>query len=543
MTASAVPWWRDAVIYQVYVRSFADTDGDGIGDLAGIRSRLTYLRRLGIDAIWLNPFYPSPQADAGYDVADYRDVDPRFGALADFDQLVADAHAVGIRVIVDIVPNHTSSDHEWFRAALAAPPGSRERARYLFREGRGDAGELPPNDWQSTFGGPAWTRVVEADGRPGQWYLHLFDSAQPDLDWTNPEVIDEFEAILRFWLDRHVDGFRIDVAHGLAKDSEMPDIGQRFAPGGAAREGHPHWDQDAVHDVYRGWRRVIDEYPGERAFVGEIWLHSTERVARYLRPGELHTAFNFHFLLARWSAESLRAAVDASIAAMADVGAPVTWVLSNHDVVRHVTRYGGEDLALGTQRARAATLMMLALPGSSYLYQGEELGLPEVTDLPDEVRQDPTFHRTEGARPGRDGCRVPLPWSGSAPPFGFGPGPTTWLPQPPSWATLTAEVQEADATSTFSMYQAALAERARNEALGDGTLAWLPTPDGVLAFRREPGFTCVVNVTDEPVPVPEGISGRVLLGSDPTATATELPANSAIWLADQTSGAGPGAGP
>jgi alpha-glucosidase len=543
MTASAVPWWRDAVIYQVYVRSFADTDGDGIGDLPGIRSRLTYLRRLGIDAIWLNPFYPSPQADAGYDVADYRDVDPRFGTLADFDQLVADAHALGIRVIVDIVPNHTSSDHEWFRAALASPPGSRARARYLFREGRGEDGELPPNDWQSTFGGPAWTRVVEADGRPGQWYLHLFDSAQPDLDWTNQEVIDEFESILRFWLDRHVDGFRIDVAHGLAKDSDMPDIGQRFAPGRAAREGHPHWDQDAVHDVYRGWRRVIDEYPGERAFVGEIWLHSTERVARYLRPGELHTAFNFHFLLARWSAESLRAAVDASIAAMADVGAPVTWVLSNHDVVRHVTRYGGEDVALGTQRARAATLMMLALPGSSYLYQGEELGLPEVTDLPDEVRQDPTFHRTEGARAGRDGCRVPLPWSGSAPPFGFGPGPATWLPQPPSWAPLTAEAQEADATSTFSMYQAALAERARNEALGDGTLAWLPTPDGVLAFRREPGFTCVVNVTDEPVPVPEGISGRVLLGSDPTATATELPANSAIWLADQTSPAGAAAGP
>jgi alpha-glucosidase len=543
MTASAVPWWRDAVIYQVYVRSFADTDGDGIGDLPGIRSRLTYLRRLGIDAIWLNPFYPSPQADAGYDVADYRDVDPRFGTLADFDQLVADAHALGIRVIVDIVPNHTSSDHEWFRAALASPPGSRARARYLFREGRGEDGELPPNDWQSTFGGPAWTRVVEADGRPGQWYLHLFDSAQPDLDWTNQEVIDEFESILRFWLERHVDGFRIDVAHGLAKDSDMPDIGQRFAPGGAAREGHPHWDQDAVHDVYRGWRRVIDEYPGERAFVGEIWLHSTERVARYLRPGELHTAFNFHFLLARWSAESLRAAVDASIAAMADVGAPVTWVLSNHDVVRHVTRYGGEDVALGTQRARAATLMMLALPGSSYLYQGEELGLPEVTDLPDEVRQDPTFHRTEGARAGRDGCRVPLPWSGSAPPFGFGPGPATWLPQPPSWAPLTAEAQEADATSTFSMYQAALAERARNEALGDGTLAWLPTPDGVLAFRREPGFTCVVNVTDEPVPVPEGISGRVLLGSDPTATATELPANSAIWLADQTSPAGAAAGP
>lgn len=532
MTAPDTVWWRDAVIYQVYVRSFADTDGDGVGDLPGIRSRLPYLRRLGVDAIWLNPFYPSPQADAGYDVSDYRDVDPRFGTLADFDGLVADAHDVGLRVIVDIVPNHTSSEHPWFVAALASPPGSRERARYLFRDGRGEDRSLPPNDWRSTFGGPAWTRVTESNGQPGQWYLHLFDTAQPDLDWTNPEVIEEFEAILRFWLDRHVDGFRIDVAHGLAKDPGMPDLGQRFEVGGAAREGHPHWDQDAVHDVYRGWRRVIDEYPGEKAFVGEIWLQSTERVARYLRPGELHTAFNFHFLLATWSADSLRASVDASIAALAEVGAPATWVLSNHDVVRHVTRYGGDDLELGTRRARAATLMMLALPGSAYIYQGEELGLPEVIDLPDELRQDPTHHRSGGTRRGRDGCRVPLPWSGTAPPFGFGPSERSWLPQPTSWHALTAERQESDATSTFSMYQAALAERRRHPALGDGTLRWMPTPPGVLAFRREPGFTCVVNATGEAVPMPEGIGGRVLVGSDPTTTATQLPPDATVWLAD-----------
>ncbi len=531
MVARDVPWWREAVIYQVYPRSFADTDGDGVGDLPGVRSRLPYLRQLGVDAIWLNPFYPSPQADAGYDVSDYCAVDPLFGTLADFDGLVADAHAFGIRVIVDLVPNHTSSEHEWFRAALASPPGSRERARYIFRDGRGDDGNLPPNDWQSTFGGPAWTRVTEADGRPGQWYLHLFDAAQPDLDWTNPEVVENFHSVLRFWLDRDVDGFRIDVAHGLAKDPEMPDLGERFAPGGPAREGHPHWDQDAVHDVYRGWRQVIDEYPGERVFVGEIWLHSTERIARYLRPGELHTAFNFHFLLATWSAESLRASVDATLTALAEVDAPATWVLSNHDVVRHVTRYGGDDFELGTRRARAATLMMLALPGSAYLYQGEELGLPEVVDLPDELRQDPTFHRTNGTRRGRDGCRVPLPWSGTEPPFGFGPGERTWLPQPSSWAALTVEAQEADPTSTLAMYRTALAERRRLDALGDGTMTWLPAPPGVLAFRREPGFTCVVNVTDEPVTVPEGATGRVVVASDPAATATTLPANSAVWLA------------
>ena len=400
------PWWRDAVIYQIYVRSFADADGDGMGDLPGIRSRLPYLRQLGIDAVWLTPFYPSPQADAGYDVADYRDVDPRFGTLADFDGIVADAHDLGIRVIVDIVPNHTSSDHAWFQAALASAPGSRERARYLFRDGRGQDGSDPPNDWTSSFGGPAWTRVLEADGQPGQWYLHLFDPGQPDLDWMNHEVRDEFESILRFWFDRGVDGFRIDVAHGLAKDPEMPDLAGRFRTR-PAPVGHPHWDQDEVHEVYRAWRLVSDSYPGERAFVGEIWLHTPEQVARYVRPDELHTAFNFHFLLAPWDATAMRAAIDASMGALLDVGAPPTWVLSNHDVVRHVTRYGGGEL--GRRRARAAALLMFALPGGAYVYQGEELGLDEVEDLPDAVRQDPTFLRTGGERKGRDGCRVPHP--------------------------------------------------------------------------------------------------------------------------------------
>ncbi len=378
-------WWRDAVIYQVYVRSFADTDGDGVGDLPGIVSRLPYIQRLGVDAIWLNPFYPSPQADGGYDVSDYRDVEPRFGTLADFDRLVAEAHRLGLRVIVDIVPNHTSSAHVWFQEALGAEPGSSARARYIFREGRGDGAE-PPNNWASLFGGPAWTRVTEPDGEPGQWYLHLFDTSQPDLDWSNPEVGDEFESTLRFWLDRGADGFRIDVANALAKHAELPDLDDRFMHR-LTEEGHPHWDRDEVHEVYRRWRRVADEYDGDRAFVAEAWLRDPERLARYLRPDELHTAFNFHFLLARWDPKSVRKAVDSTLDAVSSVGAPATWVLSNHDVTRHVTRYGGGRV--GERRARAAALLMLALPGSAYIYQGEELGLPEVEDLPDAAAAGP----------------------------------------------------------------------------------------------------------------------------------------------------------
>jgi len=523
------PWWRSAVIYQIYPRSFADADGDGMGDLAGVRSRLGYLRQLGVDAVWLTPFYPSPQADAGYDVADYRDVDPLFGDLAEADGLIADAHALGLRVIVDIVPNHTSSAHAWFQAALAADPGSRERARYLFRDGRGPDGVDPPNDWGSNFGGPGWTRVVEADGSPGQWYLHLFDEQQPDLDWMNDEVRAEFESVLRFWLDRHVDGFRIDVAHGLAKDPAMPDVAGRFQPG-PAPSGHPHWDQDEVHEVYRAWRRITDSYAGDRMFVGEVWLHTPEQVARYVRPDELHTAFNFHFLLAPWEATAMRAAIDTSMGALVAVGAPPTWVLSNHDVTRHVTRYGGGPV--GRRRARAAAMLMFALPGGAYVYQGEELGLDEVEDLPDEVRQDPTFLRTGGRRKGRDGCRVPIPWGGAAPPFDFGPGPTTWLPQPAAWAELTAAAQEGDPASMLELYRRALAARRGLDALGDGDLHWLDVAPDVLAFRRTPGFICLVNFGAEPADIPaELLAGaEPLLSSDPLDAAGRLPSDTAVWL-------------
>lgn len=529
------PWWRSAVIYQIYPRSFADSDGDGIGDLPGIRARLPYLRQLGVDALWISPFYPSPMADAGYDVSDYRDVEPAFGGLADADALIAEAHELGIRVIIDLVPNHTSDEHEWFRAALASEPGSRERARYLFREGRGAHGEIPPNDWISNFGGAAWTRVTET----GQWYLHLFDSKQPDLDWTNPEVVEEFESILRFWLDRGVDGFRIDVAHGLAKDPEMPDLQGDWATGGPAVEGHPHWDRDEVHDVYRGWRRVTDAYDGDRVFVGEVWVQTPERLARYLRSDELHTAFNFTYLLASWDAKSLRTAIDDSIDALSAVGAPATWVLSNHDVVRHVTRYGdgsgrsGHDADQGTRRARAATLLTLALPGGAYVYQGEELGLPEVVDLPAEVRQDPAFLRTAGEDGMRDGCRVPIPWSGDAPPFGFGPGSgQPWLPQPADWAALTVEKQLADPSSMLALYRSALELRHDRTEFGDGTMAWIDTDGQMLAFRRDPGFVCVVNVGGEPAAPPDAVrDGALLLSSDPLEPDGSLPGATSAWYA------------
>jgi alpha-glucosidase len=361
-------------------------------------------------------------------VSDHRDVDPRFGTLADFDALVTEAHRLGIRVLVDLVPNHTSDQHPWFRAAVDGGPGADERRRYLFRPGRGRDGAEPPNDWQSTFGGPAWTRITEPDGTPGPWYLHLFAPEQPDLDWTDAEVRASFEAVLRFWADRGVDGFRIDVAHGLAKDPEMPDLAGRYPPRGVAPEGHPHWDRDEVHDVYLG---------------------SPRRLARYVRPDELHTAFNFDLLLTPWDAAAMRRAIDENIAEFTEVAAAPTWVLSNHDQVRHPTRYGGGEL--GQRRARAAALLLLALPGGAYLYQGEELGLEEVADLPDDVRQDPTFRRTSGAVRGRDGCRVPLPWEGDRPSFGFGPGPASWLPQPAAWAASARDRQEAQPNSMLNL--------------------------------------------------------------------------------------------
>jgi alpha-glucosidase len=580
------PWWRHAVIYQVYPRSFADASGDGMGDLPGITEHLPHLAELGVDALWLSPFYRSPQSDAGYDVADYRDVDPLFGTLADFDQLAASAHEHGLRVIVDLVPNHTSDQHEWFRAALAAAPGSAERARYLFRDGRGMDGSQPPNNWRSTFGGSAWERTTDPDGTPGQWYLHLFDAGQPDLDWTNPEVRAEFESVLRFWLDRGVDGFRVDVAHGLVKAAGLPDAVE-VTPAAAATalddadegpaasypEGTsalvaddpvtgsgthgPAWDQDGVHDVYRAWRRVLDEYPGDRAMVAEAWVEPLSRLARYVRPDEMHQAFNFAYLTAGWDAAMLHRVITSSYAANDVVGAPTTWVLSNHDVVRHASRLGladptrrpngigaqdeQPDTALGLRRARAATLLTLALPGSAYLYQGEELGLPEHTSLDDELRQDPTYRRTQGEELGRDGCRIPLPWAADEPGMGFSPTGATWLPQPPEFGPLALDRQRGVPGSTYELYRAALRLR-RDHDLGTGGLAWLagPTdPEGpspaanvtypadVLAFAVR-DVLVVANFGTRPVPAPEDVS--VLLASTDVADASEVPAESTVWF-------------
>ncbi|MGK5630732.1 glycoside hydrolase family 13 protein [Streptomyces sp. URMC 123] len=527
-------WWRSAVIYQVYVRSFADSDGDGIGDLRGVRERLPYLADLGVDAVWLTPFYASPQADGGYDVADYRAVDPLFGDLSDADDLVRAAHGLGLKVIVDIVPNHTSDRHIWFRQALAEGPGGPARARYHFRPGRGADGELPPNDWESVFGGPAWTRTTDADGTPGEWYLHLFAPEQPDLNWDRPEVRTEFESILRFWLDLGVDGFRIDVAHGMVKAPGLPDIGAREQAKMIGAQRLPFFDQDGVHEIHRSWRALLDDYGrahGKEVIgVAEAWAPDSERLALYVRPDELHQAFNFHFLTCAWDAAAMRAVIDESLAATASVGAPTTWVLSNHDVVRHPTRYGGDDYGLGLRRARAAALLMLALPGSTYVYQGEELGLPEVVDLPDEVRQDPAFFRGDGQDGTRDGCRVPLPWSGTEAPYGFGPA-GSWLPQPARWAELSVEAQSGDPRSTLELYRSALALRRELPGLGDGPMSWLPAPEGVLAVSR-PGFVCTLNTGRAEVSLP--VPGRPVLATGALEFAggtVRIPADTCVWWA------------
>ncbi|OFE16077.1 alpha-amylase [Humibacillus sp. DSM 29435] len=568
-------WWRQAVIYQIYPRSWADSDGDGIGDLPGITARLDHLSRLGVDAIWLSPFYTSPQADAGYDVADYRDVDPLFGTLGDADALIARARELDLRVIVDLVPNHSSDEHAWFQAALAAAPGSAERDLYMFREGAGDAGELPPNNWQSVFGGPAWTRITEGDGQAGQWYLHLFDPKQPDFNWEHPAVRAEFESVLRFWLDRGVDGFRVDVAHGLIKADGLPDaqerttmLGDTVSDGAAVsddvdvddvddvddagdaddhRVDTPYWDQDGVHEVYRAWRRVLDGYGApDRILCAEAWVEPQSRAVLYVRPDEMHQAFNFDFLQTPWRAPDLTSVIKSSLRAADSVGAPSTWVLSNHDVVRHTTRLGyapgyrvpngisaddaQPDEALGLHRARAATALMLALPGSAYLYQGEELGLPDSTDLPHHVRQDPTFGRTDGQEIGRDGCRVPLPWVGGAPSLGFGPAEATWLPQPASYDHYAVDRQEGATGSTLELYRSLLAAR-RDLSLGTGSLSFVEGyGNDVVTFVNDAEgrdrLLVVANLGETTVMLPPGC--EVIVASGPLAEAG-VPTDTTVW--------------
>lgn len=533
-------WWRRAVIYQVYVRSFADRTGDGTGDLAGVRSRLPYLRDLGVDALWFSPWYPSPMADGGYDVADYRAIDPAYGTLAEAEQLIAEARAMGMRTIVDIVPNHVSDQHPWFRAALAARPGSPVRDRFWFRPGRGRAGEEPPNGWMSIFGGPAWTRTKNPDGTAGDWYLHLFAPEQPDLNWDHPDVRREHVEILRFWFDRGAAGVRIDSAALLAKHPDLPEIDPDHRPG-----EHVHVDRDELHAIYRNWRALADGYPEPRVLIGEIWLPDQQRLARYLRRDELHAAFNFDFLTCPWEPARLRDCIRTTIQVHDQVSAPATWVVSNHDVTRPVTRYGRADtsfsfaakragietdLVVGSRRARAAALLALALPGSVYIYQGEELGLPEVEDIEPDRIQDPMHFRSGGVDPGRDGARVPLPWSGHAPPYGFSPpgAPAEpWLPQPADWAGLTVAAQLADPGSTLRLYRSALRIRRAEPDLRDGPIRWLESPAGVLAFRRGERFACLVNLSGRPVALPA--DHRPLLSSAPLDGGRLTP-DTAIWL-------------
>lgn len=518
-------WWRSSVIYQIYPRSFRDANGDGEGDLQGITAELASIRELDVDAIWLSPFYPSPQRDGGYDVSDYRDVDPMFGTLDDFDTLIARAHEVGLRVIVDLVPNHCSSEHALFRTALAAEPGSAERDVFIFRDGKGDAGELPPNNWQSHFGGSAWTRVIEPDGSPGQWYLHLFDSSQPDFNWHSPVVHEEFEQTLRFWLDRGVAGFRVDVAHALVKHPELPDWGGR-ADGGSVEgfPGHeaPMFGQPELHDIYRRWNAIMREYDGERVLCAEASISPVERLVEWVRPDQMQQAFNFAFLGTDWEPEPLRSVIETSLRGFDAVDAPTTWVLSNHDVVRHATRFGypnggqpegireGDgigpddaqpDAQRGLVMARAAAMLMLALPGGAYLYQGEELGLPDHTELPEDVRQDPTFGRTSGARLGRDGCRIPLPWTQDGPTAGFNDTGASWLPQPTRWSDYARSVQQGDPRSSLSLYRAALDQR-KTFRLGSGSFSWYDGfGEDVIAFVNR-DVLVLLNLGTQEVPLP-----------------------------------------
>lgn len=547
-------WWRQAAVYQIYPRSFSDSNADGLGDIKGITAKVPYLKALGVDAVWLSPFYPSALADGGYDVDDYRDVDPKLGTLADFDEMAKALRAAGIKLIADIVPNHSSNRHEWFKEALASPKGSASRERYIFRDGKGPNGELPPSDWDSVFGGPAWERITEPDGTPGQWYMHIFAKEQPDLNWSSREVRDDFLKTLRFWSDRGVDGFRVDVAHALTKDLTEPLLSQlELSTANTGTDGfddgsHPFWDRDEVHDIYVEWREVFNEYHPPRTAVAEAWVHATRR-GRYASPEGLGQAFNFDLLQASFDALEFREIITRNLAEAKETGASSTWVFSNHDVVRHATRYGlpqgtgkhagsqdgkawllagapAEELdrELGLARARAATLLMLALPGSAYLYQGEELGLQEVTEIPDADRQDPAFFRDRGVQIGRDGCRVPLPWKVEGRSFGFGEA-GSHLPQPDWFSQYAVEAQEGTQGSTLELYRAALKLRRELQTAED--LEWVEdgNPD-VLHFRRPGGWQVVANFGGAAVELPEG---AVLISSSPLEEGS-LPANSTAWL-------------
>lgn len=546
--ATDAAWWRQAVVYQIYPRSFSDSNGDGLGDIKGITAKVPYLQSLGIDAVWLSPFYPSALADGGYDVDDYRNVDPKLGTLTDFDEMTAALHAAGIKLIADIVPNHSSNRHKWFQEALAAPKDSAARARYIFRDGKGQDGEVPPSDWDSKFGGPAWERVTESDGTLGQWYLHIFAKEQPDFNWDNPEVREDFLTTLKFWSDRGVDGFRIDVAHALIKDLSEPLPSKSGLPvegtgvDGLADGTHPFWDRDEVHSIYAEWRKLFNQYTPPRTAVAEAWVHASRR-ARYASQDGLGQAFNFDLLQADFDAKEFHTVIDKNLAEAQASGTSSTWVFSNHDVIRHATRYGlhaesklpgqdwlrqgglpsAVDAKLGLARARAASLLMFALPGSAYVYQGEELGLQEVGDIADSARQDPAFFRNPGTDIGRDGCRVPLPWTADGTSFGFGDG-DAHLPQPEWFADYAVDVQENVEGSTLEFYRAALLYRRHLQTAEH--LKWVRADASVLHFVRPNGWQSVTNFGSGLVELP---AGTIILSSGPL-DGGKLPTNTTVWI-------------
>jgi alpha-glucosidase len=541
-------WWRDYVTYQVYIRSFADANGDGKGDVAGIISRLPYLKKLGIDAIWITPWHPPPQKDHGYDVAGFMDIEPDYGTLADAKKLIEESHKLGIRLLVDIVPNHCSDQHKWFQEALAVKLGSKARDRFIFRDGKGENGDTPPNNWQAVFGGSAWQRVTEADGSAGQWYLHFFAVEQPDFNWQNQEVKDYFEKVLKFWLDLGVDGFRIDVAHGMIKAEGLPDVPSD--PKLLEGKPMPFWDQDGVHEIYKEWRKILDSYPNDRMAVAEAWVHPATRIARYLRPGELMNSFNFEFLGSKWDVAEIKNNINKSIEAIGAVGAPSSWVFNNHDVVRSVDRFdlglglsGGTtlerqqdsskfNLKRGQRRARAGALLMLALPGGAYIYQGEELTLPEAREIPEDPLSDPRWRMSDYKDRGRDGCRVPLPWrENSAGAFGFSDNENltpndAWLPQASNCGDFSVEAQETDPNSPLNLYRKALTIRKSLTGLGDGPMSWVDAPDQVVAFSRPGNFYCYLNFgADFKLPN----EAQILVSSTPI-TDGFLPTDTTVWF-------------
>ena len=517
------PWWHNSVGYEVYLRSFADSDGDGVGDLAGVTQRLDYLRELGIDLIWITPFYPSPMVDFGYDVSDYCDVDPLFGSIRDFDRLVAEAHDRELRVVIDLIPNHCSDQHVWFRNAVEDPDSS-YRDYFIWRPPAADGG--PPNNWRSNFGGQAWT----LEPLSGEYYLHLFLPEQPDLNWRNPAVQREFIRILRYWLAKGVDGFRIDVAHALVKDLELRDNVQHrdVALDAPRREQWAAFDhlydvgQVETPDIYKRWRSIVEDH--DAVLIGETYVLDASLFGSMLRGDGLHHGFWFKPMFIDWDPRQIRRALSDALDAV-DPDAMISWVTSSHDDPRAATRFGGGDL--GRERALALSMLLFCLPGLPFLYQGEELGLVDGVVTEDE-RADPVG---ADVSLGRDGCRTPMPWE-PGPGFGFSDATSTWLPHGGRRDQDTTHVQRADPRSWFHKFRALIALRKTHATLRGPDVEWIETTDGSVSFRRGAIYV-TANAGEHPVVL--GVEGDVLFsttGRSGTAMASTVlePAEAIVVL-------------